>query len=203
MARYADENARRAYYVKKYGEVEGERRYRKAGAPKPPLAEDAPLEQPQGSLLEQLTEKRPRRRVPKPSRNELILQVGTGIALLDQATMWVYPPWREESLSHEEIGRLADALADEILNSEKLTAWVQKAAKNSVHMKLGLVIAGIALPRMQRRGMIPAGMMPADANGNSPYPEGAPDGSQLQEGSLPQYDPAADMYARMPGEASA
>lgn len=207
VPRFNDEAERRAYYHDKYGDFDGEKRYRAARTRRkqgpPPAAEaDAPIDQPQGSLLDQLQEKQPKRRQAKPTKTQLTLTVANGIALANTLAGMAYPPWREDALNFEEIGRLADALADEILHSEKLTAWVMKATKNSVHVKLGLVVAGIALPRMQRRGMIPAGMMPESPgpNGHGPLPEGAL-GSQ-EEGPLPAYTPEADMYARM-GEASA
>lgn len=176
--RFANEEERRSWYHQKYGDLDGEKRYRKAaGIPLPKSA----LPDPSvggGSILDKIQEKAPKRRVPKPSKTEVVQAVGTAVAATDQIGQWFYPPWREDHLSFEEIGRLADALADEILSSEKLTKWLVKAQSSSVHVKLAMVCASIALPRMQKHGMVPsmAGAAPPGPNGSAP-PEGVPIGS--------------------------
>lgn len=160
MPRFSSEESRLKYYTDKWGEEEGLARYeRAAGAPPSP---DSPLDAEQPSLrFAGTAEKTPKRRSKKPAKKDVVESLAAGIALGDTGLAWFYPPWREDRLQHEEIGRLADALADEILYSERLTQWIVQAQKSSVHIKLAMVCASIALPRMARHGMLPAGMFGA------------------------------------------
>lgn len=84
--------------------------------------------------------------------------MGTAIYALDTGATWIFPTWAAERLSQEEIGRLAQATGDEVLNSKQLTAWLMKASKSGVHVKLALVVASIAIPRMVNHGMLPGEM---------------------------------------------
>lgn len=104
--------------------------------------------------------------------------MGTAIYALDTAATWFSPAWQQERLTQEEIGRLAQATGDEVLNSKQLTAWLMRASKSGVHVKLALVVASIAIPRMVNHGMLPAQVAAdaADVAGGGAYGDHWTDG---------------------------
>ncbi len=158
------ESARRAFYVTKYGEEEGEERFQAW------MLEHEQDAQRQDSDATTPPKAKPRaksRGKQKLDHDPVAQQVAVGIATLDNAVAkFVYPPWTEEQLSNEEIGRLANATADEIINSETLTRWfiqvTEFAQKGGAHTKFAIAIAYIMYPRMVRRGMIPDFLGAAD-----------------------------------------
>jgi hypothetical protein len=86
--------------------------------------------------------------------------VAIGIATADKiVAQFLYPPWKDDQLTAEEIGRLAHATADEIIQSETLTKWfltvTEYASKGGAHTRFAIAIAYIMYPRMVRRGMLP------------------------------------------------
>ena len=153
---------------KKYGEEEGERKFAEWRAKRADGNASAPV-RPRGS-----GERAPRGRVAQSARKrDVYAGVSAGVFLADTLACYVSPSWREEHLTPEEVGRLGIALGDEILTSKTLTKWVLTAQKSSVHMRLALVCATIAMPRMASRGMLPeeladafAGMASGGAHGN-------------------------------------
>jgi hypothetical protein len=151
MARFRDEESRLAYFVKKYGEDDGRRRYDDLVAKE--SGDPMPL---QGSP--NTGERAPRRRSRKPNPQEVYTATASAIYMLDTGACWLLPVWQEDRLTAEEIGRLGVALGDEILSSEYLISLLTKAQKNSVHIKLAYTLASIALPRMVKHGMIPAAL---------------------------------------------
>jgi hypothetical protein len=141
------EEARRAFYVKRYGEELGEEKF-----------QTWLDKQDQGELPRQEGDvtskpKPPVRGKPRPA--DVYAAMGTAIYALDTAATWFSPAWQQERLTQEEIGRLAQATGDEVLNSKQLTAWLMRASKSGVHVKLALVVASIAIPRMVNHGMLP------------------------------------------------
>lgn len=98
-------------------------------------------------------ERTPNRR--KPTEREVRTVLDASIAFADQGACLVFPTWQEERLTAEERARLADALVDEVLHSDKLTKWYIRTTTVTRHGKLMYALATIALPRLQRRGLIP------------------------------------------------
>jgi hypothetical protein len=166
------ETARRAFYVRKYGEEEGEERFqqwmdsRDGEAPRQD-GSVAPGERAPG---------RAARAKPKPA--DVYAAMATAIYAIDTGATWFSPVWAQERLTQEEIGRLAQATGDEVLNSKQLTAWLMRASKSGVHVKLALVLASIAIPRMVNHGMLPAQVAAdaADVAGGGAYGDHRPDG---------------------------
>jgi hypothetical protein len=181
--RFKSDEDRQQYYIDKYGEEEGWQRFQASLAKQGRAMPDEAMDSPQASILH---ERAPRRASPsagnrKPSKKEVTSAVGAGIALANKGLVFLWPPWVEDMLNPMEVGLLADALADEILSSRQLTKLLVSAASNSVHMKLAYVCAIIAVPRLQRRGMLPdfGPMMAQVPNANGSLPEdyaGPPEG---------------------------
>jgi hypothetical protein len=158
------ESARRAYYVAKYGDEEGEERFQAwmlQHDNETPKDQDAPK-----------AKARPRSRAKQKLDHDPTAQaVAIGIATADKiVAQFLYPPWREEQLTDEEIGRLAHATADEIIQSETLTRWflsvTEFASKGGAHTRFAIAVAYIMYPRMVARGMLPdflGQMVPSDA----------------------------------------
>jgi hypothetical protein len=166
------ESARRAFYTKRYGEEEGELKF-----------QDWMDRQDQGEQPRQEGSVAPDRPAPragsraKPKPADVYAAMGTAIYALDTCATWVSPTWTQERLTQEEIGRLAQATGDEVLNSKQLTAWLMRASKSGVHVKLALVVASIAIPRMVNHGMLPAQVAAdaADVAGRGAYGDRGPD----------------------------
>lgn len=155
MARFKDEESRLAFYVNKYGEEEGRRRYEEAVAKDTP---SDPMADQQGSILGS-GERTPRRRGRKPNPREVYTAVASAVYMADTGACFLFPAWVEDRLTQQEIGALGQALGDEIMSSEYLTRMLMKAQTNSVHVKLAYTVAMIAIPRMAKHGMIPAGFI--------------------------------------------
>src|ERR1700730_4776792 len=139
------ESARRAYYVTKYGDEEGEERFQAwmlEHDNETPKDQDAPK-----------PKARPRSRAKQKLDHDPTAQpVAIGIATADKiVAQFLYPPWREEQLTDEEIGRLAHATADEIIQSETLTKLVlsvtEFASKGGAHTRFAIAVAYIMYPR--------------------------------------------------------
>ena len=179
------EAGRRTFYVNRYGEEDGERRFQ-VWMDRHDLDQVQPRQD--GSVAPD-----PKRK-PTTRRGKRKLDADTAyngmafaIAGIDKALAnFLYPPWKEEQLTNEEIGRLARATGDEILNSETLTKWFLQAmevgTKGGPHVRLLLALAMIAYRRMVRRGMVPdflpdlARYEPADVEGGGAYGDPGADG---------------------------
>jgi hypothetical protein len=149
------ENARRAFFVKRYGEELGEEKFQEWMD-----AQNAAPTRQEGDAAAKPKAKPRSRKHPKLEHDSTAQVVAAGIATADRVVAnFLYPPWRTEQLSDEEIGRLAHATADEILQSETLTRWfiqvMEFAGKGGAHTKFAIAVAYIMYPRMVRRGMIP------------------------------------------------
>jgi hypothetical protein len=146
-------------YYSRYGEEDGERRFAEWQA-KSLSTEEAPT---QGGPA--TGEAVPRRRSSKkPTAKDVYEATGAAIYGADQVGAWVFPTWAAMRLNDEEIGRLARASGDEVLNSEKLTKWLMQAQKSGVHVKFALAVGSVALPRLIALGYLPN---PAGAPGNA------------------------------------
>jgi hypothetical protein len=178
------ENARRAFYVTRYGEEEGEERFQAWM-----LEHEGDAQRQEGDV----TPKPKPRAKPKSKAAKIVLDedkvagvLSVGIAGADNAVAkFIYPPWSEEQLTDEEIGRLARASAAEIVNSETLSKWfvsvMEFTSKGGAHTKFAIAIAYIMYPRMVRRGMLPdfLGAMPdgaPDMEGGGAHGDYRPDG---------------------------
>lgn len=148
------ESARRAFYVTRYGEEEGEERFQQWALEHeqdpPKDTADKPKAKPRASS----------KKAAKLEHNPTAQAVAIGIATADKiVAQFLYPPWAEEQLTDEEIGRLAHATADEIIQSETLTKWfiqvTEFASKGGAHTRFAIAIAYIMYPRMVKRGMLP------------------------------------------------
>jgi hypothetical protein len=128
-------------------------------------------------------------RSKKPSANEVYQATAAAIFAGDQVACWVVPTWQQERLNDAEIGKLARAFGDEILDSEKLTKWLMQAQKSGVHVKLAIAIASVALPRMVNHGMLPGGIpsAPADVESGGTHEHYRDDGV----GQIPVDEPPA------------
>jgi hypothetical protein len=74
----------------------------------------------------------------------------------------ISPDLAEDKLSPAEVTLLADALADEVNQSERLKKLVAQIQTTSAHGKLIFVLILIAAPRLARHGVIPAASIPED-----------------------------------------
>lgn len=116
----------------------------------------------------------PRR--PGPTKGQKLGQkIGVGIVAVQGATFKLRPQWAEDQLTPEEVGELSYALADELLSWPWLIEWIERVAEQGVHIRLGLVVYGIVIPRLARHGMLPA---PLSFLGEGP--EGLPEMSAEQ-----------------------
>src|SRR5580692_386920 len=115
------ETARHAFYTRRYGEEEGERRFEE-WMDKADQESVAPRQD--GSVAPERPRSSGGGRTSKPKPADVYAAMATAIYALDTGTTWIYPRWAEERLTQEEIGRLAQATGDEVLNSKQLTAWL-------------------------------------------------------------------------------
>lgn len=148
----------RERFIRRFGEEDGAAKWEKsqqrrarqidtpAGNTGPTLKERAPRREPKGTV----------------TKKKLAGTLQTGIWLSDLAVAKVfYPPWEEDRLNPQEIALLSDALADEILPHKRLTEWITRfEAATGPHAKLVYIALVIAVPRMVKHGMIPAGAVP-------------------------------------------
>lgn len=94
-----------------------------------------------------------------------------GPGKLDEDSGVFTPTWSaEDRLSGTEIGKLTVALGDEALSNVELAKWLTKLGRGSAHSKLAMVLAEIAIPRMARRGLLPAELVNGLANIATPEP---------------------------------
>jgi hypothetical protein len=83
-----------------------------------------------------------------------------GISMLLLASQSVIlaarPDLKEDALNPQERLLLSDALADEAFDSKTIHKYLAKLGQQKKHTKLLMVCMAIALPRLARRGIIPA-----------------------------------------------
>ena len=164
--------ARRAYWIKRLGEEKGEERFQKflekeSSKRAEPVRADF---QPQSAELP------PARGESEPAgpkgrkKQKVTALLGVSLAVTDKTVAVVDPRWEPYQATPQEIGAIADALADEILRSNKLTQWILKAEKNSTHLKLFWVLSQYAYPRLVMSGKMPQGLFGGET---IPTPEAA------------------------------
>jgi hypothetical protein len=189
------ETARRAFYVNRYGEEKGEEKFQQWAD-----AQDLGEQPRQDGSVAPEPKRKPaaRRGKRKLDADTAYNGMAIAIATADKALAnFLYPPWKEEQLTNEEIGRLARATGDEILQSETLTRWFLSAmevtSKGGPHARLAIALAYIAYPRMVRRGVLPDFLPdlvryePADVAGGGAHGDPGADGF----GEVPADEPLA------------
>lgn len=148
----------RDYFTKRYGPVDGEKRFQEYVAKD--TAPDDPLPDYQGG--EQFADEHKPRDTSRPStpgkvnQTEVQRSIAGALGIANKGACMLYPPWVEDQLNAQEIGQLAIALGDEVMQSKTLQKWFLSARSNNVHVKLGWTLAFIMVPRLQRRGILPA-----------------------------------------------
>jgi hypothetical protein len=98
----------------------------------------------------------PRRRKQPLQRDKVALGVGAALAAAQSLILSLRPDFAEDALNDQEFKALSYALADEVLASERLTNLALRLSKSGPHVNLAVTVAMIALPRLQRHGLIPA-----------------------------------------------
>jgi hypothetical protein len=106
---------------------------------------------------------------------QLARQVGVVLWLGQQAVFTARPDWVDDQLSPEEFRDLSEAIADELMSWDFLMRWIAQVAGAAVHIRLGIVVLGIAVPRLVKHGVIPPqvamGMMMAAAEAEAGVPD--------------------------------
>ncbi|MCU1492235.1 MAG: hypothetical protein JWM85_3640 [Acidimicrobiaceae bacterium] len=179
----------RDYFTKRYGPVDGEKRFNeyvsKDSAP------DDPLENYQGG--ESFADEHKPKATAGPTSTgkvnltEVQRSIAGALGIANKGLLMLYPPWVEDQLQAQEIGQLAIALGDEVMQSKTLQKWFLSARTNNVHVKLGWTLAFIMVPRLQRRGILPAFSLNPDdytgANGATvPMERGGTPGTDWDNG---------------------
>ena len=77
---------------------------------------------------------------------------------------------KDDALDEREMDVLADALSQEAMSSDRIMRWMTTASKVTPHIALASALVAIAVPRLQRRGILPNGI---DATGATPTGENA------------------------------
>lgn len=63
---------------------------------------------------------------------------------------------KDDALNEPEMDALADAMVAETMSSDRIMRWMTTASKITPHILLANVLVAIAIPRLRRRGMLPA-----------------------------------------------
>lgn len=98
---------------------------------------------------------------PKRARRGSRAQIRESMAMLVGCTNLAvsFTRYRADCLTDPEMDLLTDALVAEVSASERIGGWLGKAAALSPHVLLVQAIVRIALPRLQRHGILPAGAL--------------------------------------------
>jgi len=110
----------------------------------------------------------------KPTQNQIAKNLGTILELGNGTACELVPSYRQDALEQYEIELLSTAVAGEILANAQLLRWYQSfgTGLSGPHVVLAAAVVAIALPRLARRGLVPAklagmGMALAVGMGNS------------------------------------
>ncbi len=91
---------------------------------------------------------------PSRSRNTSIIDAVTG--LVEAVNIAVsLSPFKDDCLDDAESAMLAKAVALEVQESDRVSAWLTRAGSISAHVVLLQAVVMIAVPRLQRRGILP------------------------------------------------
>lgn len=63
---------------------------------------------------------------------------------------------KDDALNEKEMDVLSDALAQEAMSSDRIMRWMTTASKVTPHIALASAVIAISVPRLQRRGILPA-----------------------------------------------
>lgn len=102
-----------------------------------------------GTTTRTSSDKSPRRNSRTWIREQCSMLVGLGNLALSIS------PARDDCLSDREMNLLTDALTAEAQASERILRWMTVAAGVSPHILLVQACVAIAVPRLQRRGLLP------------------------------------------------
>ena len=82
-----------------------------------------------------------------------------GVMAIDRGANFAMPTWwtKEDLLQQSETAALVDALYNELETFPKALQWLARVSASSVHIQLAYVVACIAAPRLERRGIVPPG----------------------------------------------
>lgn len=100
--------------------------------------------------------------------------VGVVLWLGQQAVFTMQPKLVDDQLTAEEFRDLSEAIADELMSWDFLMRWFAELAGAAVHIRLGIVVLGIAVPRLVKHKILPPevamGMMIAAAEAEAGVP---------------------------------
>ena len=121
--------------------------------PMPPEPEVAPKKRgrPKGPTNRGTTSDRAPRR---NSRTWVRAQCATIIGAANMVLVTI-PATAADALNEKEMDLLADALTAEAMTNERIMSWMERAAKVSPHFLMIRALYTIAVPRLQRRGLLP------------------------------------------------
>lgn len=94
----------------------------------------------------------------KPTANQIAQNIGTILELGNATALQLAPSYAPDSLQQYEIELLSKAAAAEILANAQLLRWYQSFGTSITgpHTLAAAALIAIALPRLARRGMVPA-----------------------------------------------
>lgn len=69
---------------------------------------------------------------------------------------------RDDALDEREMGMLSDALTAEAMSSERILKWLGTASRITPHVLMIQCAVAIAVPRLQRRGILPHAELTAE-----------------------------------------
>jgi len=190
------EEARRALYVRRYGEDAGAEKFEEWQAKAE--SRDEPLQQAGSNVAGERAPKRTPRKSSKVDKEAMATGIAALIAVSDVGLAELSPKWAsvprltgsEELLQKlvadtfgggNEIERLAAAIADVVHGNEWLTSVLASAKKSSGSLKLLAVIGAILVPRLIAAGIIPSPFggpadVPADVESGGTHGDRGDDG---------------------------
>lgn len=92
----------------------------------------------------------------RPSRAAKTAVIDAVIGLVEAVNIAVsMSPYKDDCLTPDESAMLSKAVALEIQESDRVSSWLTRAGSISAHIVLLQAVVMIAVPRLQRRGILP------------------------------------------------
>ena len=93
----------------------------------------------------------------RPRSNAKVRELCAGVVGACNLTASFMPQYipQEDLLNEVEMDALTNALTAEAMSSQRIVTWLSRAAKASAHLLLAQALIAIAIPRLQRRGILP------------------------------------------------
>lgn len=104
---------------------------------------------PPGSGNKPAGERAPRRGSKAWIKSQCATLVGLGNLAVS------FSPFKDDALDEREMDLLSDALVAEAMSSERIMAWMMRAAAISPHILLIQAVVAISIPRLQKHGFLP------------------------------------------------